>query len=94
MKRRPKVEKPEVRVVVMRNGSMRIINAALGAEYAGVKPASFAAYIRRHYGRTVSIARPTVAERILSAYPELFNLSHKKRKTKNEKQCVPTRSMP
>lgn len=67
-----KTEKPEVRIVVMQDGKIRIINGMLGAKFCGVKPQSFAAYLRRQYAKP-SKRRPavSVAERVRAAYPEL-----------------------
>jgi len=71
-----KTEKPEVRIVVMNDGSIRIIGAQCAARFCGVKPQSFSACIRRHYaafrrgGRTA--AKIPASVKVRSAYPELF----------------------
>lgn len=68
-----KTEKPEVRIVVMQDGKIRIINGMLGAKFCGVKPQSFAAYLRRQYAKPSKRRRAvSVAERVRTAYPELF----------------------
>lgn len=67
-----KTEKPEVRIVVMQDGKIRIINGMLGAKFCGVKPQSFAAYLRRQYAKPSKRRRAvSVAERVRAAYPEL-----------------------
>lgn len=76
MKKKPtrKTEKPEVRIVVMSDGKIRIINGLLGAKFCGVKPQSFAAYLRRQYAKPKTRRRAvSVAARIRNAYPELFS---------------------
>lgn len=71
MKKNP--EKPEVRIVVMSDGKIRIINGMLGAKFCGVKPQSFAAYLRRQYAKPARRRRAvSVAERVRAAYPELI----------------------
>lgn len=66
-------DKPEVRVVRMRNGSIRIINGQAGAKFCGVKPQSFAAYLRREYAKPKGRKHiVSVAEKVRAAYPELF----------------------
>lgn len=68
-----KNEKPEVRIVVMSDGKIRIINGLLGAKFCGVKPQSFAAYLRRQYAKpNTRRCAVSVADRIRANYPELF----------------------
>lgn len=67
-----KGEKPEVRIVVMQNGKIRIINGQAGAKFCGVKPQSFAAFLRRQYAKPKTRRRAvSIADRIRSVYPEL-----------------------
>ena len=65
-------EKPEVRVVEMSDGSLRIINGGIAAKFCGVKPQSFAAYLRRHYKSRRHPVTVSIAQRIRTVYPELF----------------------
>ena len=67
-----KSEKPEVRIVIMQNGKIRIINGLLGAKFCGVKPQSFAAFLRREHSKPKTRRRAvSVADRIRAKYPEL-----------------------
>lgn len=67
-----KSEKPEVRIVVMQNGKIRIINGLLGAKFCGVKPQSFAAFLRREHSKPKPRRHViSVGDRIRAAYPEL-----------------------
>ena len=73
MKKTSNKEKPEVRVIRMADGSIRIINNDAGARFCGVNPQSFAAFIRRQYARPNEQKQTlTVADKVLAAYPELF----------------------
>lgn len=68
-----KTEKPEVRIIVMNDGKVRIINGILGAKFCGVKPQSFAACLHRQYAKSKKGRRVvSVADRVRAAYPELF----------------------
>ena len=73
-----KTEKPEVRIIVMNDGKVRIINGMLGAKFCGVKPQAFAAYLRRQYTKPKKSRRVvSVADRVRAVYPELIKENHK-----------------
>lgn len=73
-----KTEKPEVRIVVMRDGRIRIINGMLGAKFCGVKPQSFAAFLRREHSKPKTRRRAvSVGDRIRANYPELCIVAKK-----------------
>ena len=72
---RKRKEKPEVRIVEMSDGSIRIINVGKAARYCGVRQQTFSVIVRRHYkAQKRPNHTPTVSatERIRVAYPELF----------------------
>ena len=77
---RRQVEKPEVRIVEMSDGSIRIINVGKAAKFCGVRQQTFSIIVRRHYqkqkckGYTPAV---TANERVRAAYPELFKESAK-----------------
>lgn len=73
--RKPGV-KPDVRVLEMNDGKIKIVNNALGAEFCGVSQQAFAAVIRRYYAELRNPKPETQFEcakrRVREAYPELF----------------------
>ena len=72
-------EKPEVRIVEMSDGSIRIINVGKAAKFCGVRQQTFSIIVRRHYmaqkrkGYTPAVS---ATDRVRAAYPELFKENH------------------
>ena len=71
-------KKPEVRIVEMSDGKIKIINGTVAAEFCGVSQQAFANVVRRYYAELRNPKPETQFERakrrVREAYPELFNI--------------------
>lgn len=65
--------KPECRVIVLSDGSIRIINNVAAARWVGVSQQTFADIVKRHYNPPKhSHAMRSPEARVKESYPELF----------------------
>ena len=71
-------KKPEVRIVEMSDGKIKIINGTIAAEFCGVSQQAFANVVRRFYAELRNPKPETQFEcakrRVREVYPELFNI--------------------
>lgn len=69
--------KPDVRIEILPDGTVRLGNVCAAARWAGVSPQTFADTVRRHIRNRINGGgcKPkglTPREKILATYPELF----------------------